>query len=190
MRLLPAVALCLPLVTSPIPAQQLPIPSGTVLEGTLSFDGKATMGDFTGTTTTVTGTLTGGATLADVRGMVEAPVQTLVSGNGKRDKDLNKSMESDKFPTLRFVLTEVNPGSGSADSLPATLHGMMTIHGVTQTVAIPAVLRFRADGVRVQGSLPLNLKDYQIGGLTKMLGLLKMHADIVVHLDVDFGFAP
>ena len=190
MRLPSSLCLCLPLVTSPIIAQQLPIPSGTVLEGTLSFDGKATMGDFTGTTTTVSGTLTGGATLADVRGMVEAPVQTLVSGNGKRDKDLNKSMESDKFPTLRFVLTEVDPGSGSADSLSATLHGMMTIHGVTQTVAIPAVLRFRADGVRVQGSLPLNLKDYQIGGLTKMLGLLKMHEDIVVHVDVDFVFGP
>ena len=189
MRLLPASALCLSLVSSPITAQQQPIPNGTVREGTLTFDGKATMGDFTGTTTTVSGTLTGGTTLADVRGAVEAPVQTLVTGNGKRDKDLNKSMESGKFPALRFVLTEVDPGSGSADSLPATLHGLMTIHGVTREVAIPSVLRFRADGVRVQGSLPLNLKDYQIGGLTKMLGLLKMHEDIVVHLDVDFSFA-
>ena len=189
MRLLPALALCLPLLASPIAAQQQPIPGGTVREGTLSFDGKATMGDFTGTTTTVTGTLTGGATLAEVRGAVEAPVQTLVTGNGKRDRDLNKSMESDQFPTLRFVLTQVDPASGSADSLPATLHGLMTIHGVTHDVSIPSILRFRSDGVRVQGSLPLNLKDYQIGGLTKMLGMLKMHEDIVVHLDVDFVFA-
>ena len=42
--------------------------------------------------------MTGGPTLADVRGFVEAPVNTLVTGNGKRDKDLNKSMESDKYP--------------------------------------------------------------------------------------------
>ena len=190
MRLSLAVALSVLSVASPLTAQQLPILNGAVRAGTLSFDGKATLGDFTGTTTTVTGTLKGGASLAVVRGVVEAPVQTLVTGNGKRDKDLNKSMESDRFPTLRFVLSEVEAGSGSADSLPATLHGLMTIHGVTQTVVIPAVLRFRPDGIRVQGSLPLNLKDYRIGGLTKMLGFLKMHEDIVVHLDVEFVFGP
>jgi polyisoprenoid-binding protein YceI len=190
MRVPSLMVLGLTLLAGPVSAQQLPIPNGTVREGTLSFDGKATMGEFTGTTTTVTGKLTGGATLAEVRGEVEAPVTTLVTGNGKRDKDLNKSMESEKFPVLRFVLMEVEPGSGSADSLATTLHGMMTIHGVTRSVIIPSILRFRPDGVRVQGSLPLNLKDYQIGGLSKMLGMLKMHEDIVVHVDVDFGFTP
>jgi polyisoprenoid-binding protein YceI len=190
MRVPLASVLGLVLLAAPVTAQQLPLLNGTVREGTLSFDGKATMGDFTGTTTTVKGKFTGGATLAEVRGEVEAPVATLVTGNGKRDKDLNKSMESEKFPILRFVLTEVEPGGGAADSLAANLHGMMTIHGVTRSVTIPSILRFRPDGVRVQGSLPLNLKDYQIGGLSKMLGMLKMHENILVHLDVDFEFAP
>ncbi|MEO8634610.1 MAG: YceI family protein [Gemmatimonadales bacterium] len=190
MRLPPILALSLSLVSASLAAQQLPIPSGTVREGTLSFDGKATMGDFTGTTTTVSGSLTGGATLAEIRGAVEAPVQTLVSGNGKRDKDLNKSMESERFPTMRFELDGVEAGSGTPDSLPVTLRGRMILHGVTREVSIPSVLRFRADGVRVQGRLPQNLKDYQIGGLTKMLGMLKMHEDIVVHIDVDFAFTP
>jgi polyisoprenoid-binding protein YceI len=171
-------------------AQSLPIPSGTIRQGTLSFDGKATMGDFTGTTGTVSGSFTGGATLAEIQGSVEAPVQTLVTGNGKRDRDLNKSMESDKFPLLRFELARVEAGAGAADSLPATLSGRMIIHGISREVTIPSVLRFRTDGVRVEASLPLNLKDYQIGGLSKMLGMLKMHEDIVVHLDVDFSFSP
>ena len=94
-----AVALLLAMAVTPaipVGAQQ-PMPDGTVTAGTLSFDGKATAGDFTGTTHTVTGSMTGGATLADVRGFVEAPVNTLVTGNGKRDKDLNKSMESDSI---------------------------------------------------------------------------------------------
>jgi hypothetical protein len=40
-----------------------PIPRGVVKAGTLSFDGHATVGDFVGTTTTVSGEMTGGDSL-------------------------------------------------------------------------------------------------------------------------------
>ena len=50
--------------------------------------------------------MTGGATLPEIKGWVEAPVKTLDTDNDRRDRDLNKSMESDKFPTIRFELTE------------------------------------------------------------------------------------
>src|ERR1044071_4343403 len=89
---------------------QRPIPSGTIRTGSLSFDGQATVGDFTGTTTTVTGEMTGGASLAAVRGWVEAQVKTLATGNSRRDKDLNQSMESDTYPAIRFDLADVLPG--------------------------------------------------------------------------------
>src|SRR6186997_3406391 len=85
----------------------LPIASGKVVSGTLSFDGQSTVGDFTGTTTTLTGEMTGGPGLSSVRGWVEAPVSTLRTGKAKRDQDMNKSMESDKYPTIRYELTGV-----------------------------------------------------------------------------------
>jgi polyisoprenoid-binding protein YceI len=169
---------------------QRPIPSGPIREGTLSFDGHATTGDFTGTTTTVTGEMTGGAELAAVRGWVEAPVQTLVTGNGKRDRDLNKSMESEKYPTIRYELVAVVPGEARGDTTTVTLHGYFLIHGVRQQAAIPATVLFLGDGIRVRGDIPLNLKTYKIGGLTKMLGMLKMHENILVHVDLTFGSAP
>ena len=169
---------------------QQPIPSGPIREGTLSFDGHATTGDFTGTTTTVTGEMTGGAELAAVRGWVEAPVQTLVTGNGKRDRDLNKSMESEKYPTIRYELVAVVPGEARGDTTTVTLQGYFLIHGVRQHAGIPATVLFLGDGIRVRGDTPLNLKAYKIGGLSKMLGMLKMQEDILVHLDLTFGSAP
>ena len=39
----------------------------------------------------------------------------------------------------------------------------------------------------VRGDTPLNLKDYKIGGLSKLLGTLKMDEHIVVHVDLTFG---
>ncbi|MFL5494074.1 MAG: YceI family protein [Gemmatimonadales bacterium] len=169
---------------------QRSITSGPIREGTLSFDGHATTGDFTGTTSTVTGEMTGGAELAAVRGWVEAPVQTLITGNNKRDRDLNKSMESEKYPTVRYELVAVLPGETRGDTTTVTLHGYFLIHGVREHAAIPATVLFLSDGIRVRGDTPLNLKTYNIGGLTKMLGMLKMHEEILVHLDLTFGAPP
>jgi polyisoprenoid-binding protein YceI len=164
-----------------------PIPDGTLREGTLSFDGRATTGSFTGATTAVRGEMTGGASLSEVRGWVEAPVSTLVTGNEHRDKDLNKSMASDLYPTIRFDLTGVSPGGARGDTADVVLEGRLSIRGVTRSVSIPASVVPQPDGIRVWGETPLSLKDYKIEKLSKLMGMLKMYDKIVVHLDLRFG---
>ncbi|MEO8200693.1 MAG: YceI family protein [Gemmatimonadota bacterium] len=160
--------------------------SGSVQSGTLSFDGKATMGDFVGTTTTVAGAMTGSAELSSVQGWVEAQVNTLKTGNDRRDRDLNKSMESARYPVIRFDLSSVTPGAISGDSMAVTLHGTFRIHGVDRQVSLPGTLVRQPSGLRLRSDFPMNLTDYKIGGLSKMLGMLKMHPDIIVHVDVTF----
>jgi polyisoprenoid-binding protein YceI len=163
------------------------IPSMRLASGRLSFDGHATPGDFTGTTTTVTGEMTGGESLAAVRGWVESPVKTLDTDNGKRDKDLNKSMESDKYPAMRFELTGVTSESARADTATAQLQGKLTLHGVTRDVALPGRVWKDGGGLRLRSDFPLDLGDYEIGGLTKMLGMLRMQEAIEVHVDLTFA---
>jgi polyisoprenoid-binding protein YceI len=164
------------------------IPDGTVRLGTLSFDARASAGSFSGRTTSVTGEMKGGE-LAGVRGWVEAPVRTLATGNQKRDRDLNKSMESGKYPVIRFELVRVAAPQSPGDSIGVILHGRFIIHGVTRDATLPATLVFHQDEIRVRGETPLNLKDYKIGGLSKAFGMLKMHEKIVVHVDLTFGSA-
>jgi polyisoprenoid-binding protein YceI len=164
-----------------------PIPGGAVREGRLSFEGRATTGAFTGTTTTVRGEMTGGGSLSEVRGWVDAPVSTLVTSNGHRDKDLNKSLESDRYPTIRFDLTGVTPGAERGDTVAVLLQGRFTIHGVSREASIPAIVVTQPDAIRVRGDTPLSLKDYKIEGLSKMMGMLKMYDKIVVHLDLKFA---
>ena len=187
-RLLLAILSCHGLVGAPaLSGQARAIPDGRVVSGTLSFDGHATVGDFVGTTKVVSGQLTGAPEMSAVRGWVEAPVQTITTGNGRRDKDLNKSMESSKYPTIRFELSGATPKGGTADSVAAVLHGSLVIHGVTRKVDLPATVRFEGSTARVQSDFPLNLKDYRIGGLSKMLGVLKMYEDIEVRADLIFS---
>jgi polyisoprenoid-binding protein YceI len=134
----------------------------------------------------VSAQVTGAPDVTGVRGWVEAPVATLTTGNGKRDKDLNKSMESDKFPVLRFELTRVSRTGGTGDSLAVILHGALAIHGVTRQVDLPGTVQFAGSTARVRTDFPVNLKDYRIGGLSKMLGMLKMYENIEVHSDLVF----
>jgi polyisoprenoid-binding protein YceI/CheY-like chemotaxis protein len=187
-RLIFAILACHGLAGAPVMnAQARPVSSGRVESGTLSFDGHATVGDFVGTTKEVSGQVAGAPALSGVQGWVEAPVRTLTTGNGRRDKDLNKSMESSQYPNIRFELRGITPKGGTADSVAAVLHGALLIHGVTRKVDLPATVRFDGTKARVHSDFPLNLKDYRIGGLSKMLGVLKMYPDIEVHVDLLFS---
>lgn len=150
----------------------------------MSFDGKSTLGDFTGTTDSTRGHMTGG-TLTEVRGWVEASVRTLKTGNGRRDRDLVKTMEADIYPNIRFVLEGVEASSTSGDSVPVILAGRFYVHGVSRQERIQALVRRTPEGTRLTATFPMNLKDYSVTSLTRFL-VLKMNPDIVVHVDVVF----
>ena len=170
-------------------AAQRPIPDGIVRHGTLSFDGRATVGNFTGTTSEVSGEMSGSDSLQTVRGWVEAPVATLKTGNDRRDRDLRRSMEAEKYATIRFELAGVEPPAVVGDSMSARLRGRFIIHGVSREATVPVTLVFLPESVRVHGETQLNLEEYDIGGLTKMMGMLKMHEEIVVRIDLVFEAA-
>ena len=94
-----------------LPAQV--IHDAQLSSGSLAFDGRATLGPFTGTTAVVKGQLTGADSIAAVRGWVEAPAKSLVTGNGKRDRDMYQSLEVAKYPSMRFDLERVDVGGAT-----------------------------------------------------------------------------
>jgi hypothetical protein len=134
--------------------------------------------------------MSGGPTLASISGWVEAPVKTILTGKGKRDADMNKSMQSDKYPVIRYELDSVTPGAVSGDTIAVRLHGRFVIHGVTRAAELAGRVSLSETGAHLWADTPLNLKDYQIGGLSKVLGILKMNEHIEVRVDVVFGPAP
>lgn len=173
---------------------QAPVADAALHTGTLSFLGHATVGDFVGSTGTITGAIIGGRDVLATRGWVEAPVATLVTGNGRRDRDLRATMEVSRYPNIRFDLKGAsrNPSTspGSPESSALLLRGELSIHGVTRRVDLPATLVRMADTTHVTSVFPLDLHDYGIEGLTRMLGLLRMERGIEVRVDLRFVDRP
>jgi len=158
-----------------------------LLSGTLSFLGHATVGDFVGSTSHVSGAFTGSLTSA--RGWVEAPVATLDTHNDRRDRDLRASMQVDTYPMMRFDLDSavtVSSREDAGEALDVLLHGRLAIHGVTRVVELPAAVSRRGDTLQVNAVFPLDVTDYNIGGLTKLFGLLRMRRQIEVRVDLHF----
>ena len=169
--------------------EQKPIPGDVLRDGTLSFFGRASLGNFVGSTTMVSGAIVGGRDNSETRGWVEAPVATLDSKNARRDRDLRATMEVDKYPTMRFELDRasiVRVASGSADSTIVVLHGTLTLHGVTKRVDVPGTVNVSDDVVHVSSTFPLDVRDYRVGGLKKLFGLLRMDPEINVTVDLHF----
>jgi polyisoprenoid-binding protein YceI len=129
--------------------------------------------------------MTGGALLGDVRGWVDAPVNTLKTANDRRDRDLVKTMDADIYPVIRFELTAVTPEWERGDSAAVLLDGRFVIHGVTRAERVKALLTRTAEGVHLSASLPMNLHDFRIDRLTRFL-VFKMDPAIVVHIDLLF----
>jgi polyisoprenoid-binding protein YceI len=159
----------------------------SLLSGTLSFVGHATVGDFVGATSQLSGVLTGD--LPAARGWIETPVATLVTRNDRRDRDLRASLEADRYPTMRFDLdsTVMVISRGDArDVVDVQLCGRLAIHGVTRAVELPATVSRLGDTLHVTSAFPLDLADYRIGGLKKLFGLLRMGRRIEVRVDLRF----
>ena len=169
-----------------------PAPNAVLRSGTLSFTGHSTLGDFVGTTTAVSGGVTGNAELANASGWVEAPVTTLSTGNGLRDRDLRTAMDVAKYPTMRFELAGVTVESPAApsDTVTGALRGALTIHGVTRDVAIPATLIRAAETIDVSGAFPVDLADYKVDALTRLFGTLRVRRNIEVRFHVRFEATP
>ncbi len=97
----------------------------------------------------------------------EVDLRTLRSDSAARDDQLRRQgLETDRFPTATFVLTEpieleVVPAIGDVVRVEAT--GDLTLHGVTRRVTLPLEARLEADGtITVTGSLQVDFADFGI----------------------------
>lgn len=113
------------------------------------------------------------------------PVRTLKSGDDGLDKNMYKSMKTDKFTGIRYKLVsaEVNDRAVSAgDTLDLKTVGDLTIAGITRQIEMNAGLSRTTDGTLVlTGMKSILMSNFGIDPPTMMLGVIKVGDKVVVH---------
>ncbi len=128
-----------------------------------------------GATVTATGyteDVTGSMTLAEEGTRIDAAtftidVASIVSeGFGQRDNAFRRVMETDRFPTATFTLTQpveldAFPAEDTEISIPGVT-GELTMHGVTQPVTFDATAIRGGSRIDVKALVPVTYTDFGI----------------------------
>lgn len=149
------------------------------------FDAKAFLHHFEGRTPKVQGTIR----LADLERLTGAEAciridaASLETGNDTRDGTMRREhLETAKFPTIEFVLTQVEDIHRQLDAWEFTARGMLSLHGVSREILLPVRAWMVGDGLRLTGAIPLRMSDYGIPIPTFLL--LAVEDQVVVSFDV------
>jgi len=95
-------------------------------------------------------------------------VDSLTSTEGSgMDKNMHKTLESDKFPAISFSLK-----SYRLEGLTVTAQGDLGIHGQTKPVTLTGLLSSEEGGLSLKGSYPLLMSDYGVKPPVMMFGTI------------------
>ena len=118
--------------------------------------------DAVGRTTDVTGTMTATGT-AVTAADITVNVATLKSDRSQRDNKLRTTgLETDRFPTATFTLTQPIELGAATGIVKTTATGTLTLHGVTKPVTIPIEATRTGEVITVVGAAPIVMADYGI----------------------------
>lgn len=163
------------------------VPDARLVSGELAFDANSSVGRFSGTTHEVEGEVQGGSSPAAVRGWVEFAARSLRTGIGQRDRHMWESLEAEAHPRIRLDVERVEPTGMRGDTVLARVHGHLTVRGVRRPVVADAEGWRTTGGFQVRGRFPLDLGDFQIGGLRRMFGTLRVREQVTVRADLAFA---
>ena len=127
--------------------------------GTAKFTSSVPLHNFTGASENLTGMVK----LSERSIDFFLDLETLDTGNAKRDKDMLITLETEEYPFAEFfgeLTTPFDPNS--PDIQEAVVSGKFKIHGVENEVRILGSLQMTPEGLLVKASWVLNLKEYKI----------------------------
>lgn len=171
------------------PRRWAPVPG----KSEVAFDAKFSMGDFSGTGEKVAGgfTLDVNDLKVPVAGALTVEVAGLTTGLAGRDRDMRRSLDADKFPTMRFSVEGVEASFGSvtdkADVL-LTIRGQMLIRDVERPMTLLGRARLRDGTLWVRGDGAVKMTDF---GIARPRRFLMTVADqVIVRFDLTLSPEP
>jgi polyisoprenoid-binding protein YceI len=116
---------------------------------------------------------------------VVVAVAALDSGNAKRDRDMRRMFEAERFPQIRFTAQRVVRTAESAMAQAGQVYqveGQLQIREHVQPVVIPVIMHRDSELIVVTGSLELDLRDFKLRPPI-LLGFIRVNPRVVVRFE-------
>ncbi len=165
--------------------------------GKLWLDGTSTLHDFTCHANEINAKVVFSAELLDgnagaaQKGEVIIPVEQIKHDNDGLTKNMYKTLEPKKYPQITFVWNsiEMTENQDANSTINATVHGDLTVKDETRDITIPVEIKGleNADTLRVVGTYPLFLSNFNIEQPSFFLGTLKVGDEINIKFDMNFA---
>jgi polyisoprenoid-binding protein YceI len=96
--------------------------------------------------------------------LFEVELNSLDTGIGKRDRDLRKVLETDKWPKAVFTgrIVHHEPVDSTVAAYRVRARGTMSLHGVDREMELPGTLVVAEGSSKVTSDFTLKLADFEI----------------------------
>jgi polyisoprenoid-binding protein YceI len=96
----------------------------------------------------------------------------------------NLVLESEKFPSIKFVSVSVSDARKSGETRSFTLNGDLTLRDVTKRVSFPITVKISKDQLRATGEAELKQTDFGIKPYSGKLGMIKIGDVVKINFEI------
>jgi polyisoprenoid-binding protein YceI len=114
---------------------------------------------------------------------VTVPAAKMECGNGTMNEHMLKALKVKDAPTIEFKLAAYDVAKGDA-GVQGTLHGTLTLGGVTKEIAVPAQAGAETGRLHVTGTYTLDMREYGLKPPSLMMGTMKVDPAVAVSFDL------
>ncbi len=148
--------------------------------GNAEFTSSVPLHTFTGTSSNLTGLLDFEENVIDFY----LDLQTIKTGNSRRDRDMYRTLDIDVYPFAEFtgrITSQINPDSEIPQSVTVT--GEFTVHGVTNQIEVEGLIYKEGSAYLLEADWVLLISDYEI----EPPGILfyRVRDEIEVHISAE-----
>ncbi|MFD0931574.1 YceI family protein [Psychroflexus salinarum] len=104
-------------------------------------------------------------------------------GGRRINKDFEELVKSSQFPSIQIEVFEIIP---EKSKLQANIK--VSIAGVTKSLPVFVTLE-KGEDITYTSVLKLNIEDFNLDTPTKMMGLIKVHEEISIHVNLRLGLS-
>lgn len=109
-----------------------------------------------------------------------------------REKDrteINRTMqqevlESDSYPEIVYECSRITVNKIGEGQYALTLHGELTLHGITRSQPAPARISVSGETLRASGEFSIRQSDYEIRPVSAVGGTIKLKDELKLSFDI------